>query len=123
MQPDKPDEFASRWADMWNRRAVEEVLSLFSDDTVFTSPTALAVVGVAEVRGKEALRAYWNKAMWQIQTLQFTVNRVVWDATRRELAVIYTALINGKGKCVSENFIFDAAGLIRSAEVFHGAPT
>jgi ketosteroid isomerase-like protein len=44
--------FAARWAEAWNRRAIEDVLEHFHEDAVFTSPTALAVVGTPVVRGK-----------------------------------------------------------------------
>lgn len=118
-----PMAFAQTWADAWNRRAVEEVLALFADDVTFTSPTALAVTGAAVVHGKAALRDYWNTAMAKIVSLEFSVRRVVWDAQRRELAIIYDARINGSSKSVSENFVFGASGAIVSAEVFHGAPS
>jgi ketosteroid isomerase-like protein len=112
--------FAAQWAAAWNARDVERVLSFFSEDVVFVSPTALAVVGTATVRGKAALRDYWNSAMNRIGTLKFTLDRVAWDASTRELAIIYMAEIDGRGKRVSENLTFGAAGLITSAEVFHG---
>ncbi len=115
------DQFASRWADAWNRRDVEEVLAHFDDDIVFTSPTARAVTGEAVVRGKESLRAYWNAAMARIQSIRFDVERVLWDAGRRELAIIYTARIDGAAKRVSENLILDESGRVIEAEVFHGA--
>lgn len=118
-----PLAFAQTWANAWNRRALEEVLALFADDVTFTSPTALAVTGEAVVRGKAALRDYWNTAMAKIVSLEFTVRRVVWDTSRRELAIIYDARINGSAKAVSENFVFGDSGAIVSAEVFHGAPT
>lgn len=101
---------------------MEDVLAHFADDVVFTSPTALVVTGDAVVRGKTALRNYWNKAMGGIQSLQFTVNRVLWDERQRELAIIYVAHINGSAKSVSENLMFGADGRVLSAEVFHGAP-
>ena len=41
--------FAEQWAADWNELAVERVLAHFHDQVVFTSPTALAVVGVATV--------------------------------------------------------------------------
>ena len=116
-----PIEFATQWADAWNRRAVEEVLEDFHDDIVFTSPTALAVVGSAVVRGKDALRAYWNKALSGIGSLRFTVDRALWDPVGRELAIIYTAEINGRSIRVSENLLFNAEGQVVAAEVFHGA--
>jgi hypothetical protein len=109
-----PVDFARDWADAWNRRAIEEVLAHFDDRIEFTSPTALAVTGVCTVRGKPALREYWVSAMSSIQSIRFTVDRVLWAEERRELAVIYTAEING--------LIFDPLGRIVRAEIFHGAP-
>lgn len=115
-------DFAVQWAEAWNRRDVEAVLAHFHDDVVFTSPTALAVVGSATVRGKPALRDYWNTAMGRITSLRFTVDRTLWDPQRRELAIVYVADIEGKSRRVSENLKFDEAGLVVSAEVFHGVP-
>jgi ketosteroid isomerase-like protein len=114
--------FAARWAAAWNGRALEAVLEHFRDDVVFTSPTALAVVGSPIVRGKEALRAYWTAALARITSLRFTLDRVVSDPVRRELAIIYTSDIDGQSKRVSENLTFDAHGQVVSAEVFHGIP-
>ncbi|HKQ98357.1 MAG TPA: nuclear transport factor 2 family protein [Candidatus Polarisedimenticolia bacterium] len=115
-----PASFADDWAAAWNRRDVEAVLAHFHDDVVFTSPTALAVVGAATVRGKAALRDYWNLAMQRIGSLRFTLDRVVWDPGRSELAIVYTSEIDGALRRVSENLIFDRAGRVVRAEVFHG---
>lgn len=114
-------EFAVRWAADWNRRDVEAVLAHFNDDVVFASPTALAVVGAPVVRGKAALRDYWNAALARITALRFRVDRVLWDAESRELAIVYVAEINGQARRVSENLRFDAQDRVVSAEVFHGA--
>jgi hypothetical protein len=51
------------------------------------------------------------------------VDRVLWDAARRELVIIYTADINGSAKKVSETLAFDEAGQVIAAEVFHGVAT
>jgi hypothetical protein len=120
MKPEDAAAFAAQWAEAWNARAVEKVLEHFHDDVAFTSPTALAVVGVPSVRGKSALRAYWTTALAQITSLYFTIDRVVWDPERRELTIVYTSETNGKIKRVSENLRFDKAGLVVAAEVFHG---
>src|SRR5688572_5764036 len=103
MTRDEAEAFAADWADAWNRRAVEAVLEHLHDEVVFTSPRAQAVVGAATVRGKAALRDYWNKALSQVESLVFVVDRIVWDPDRLELAIIYTAEINGQTKRVSEN--------------------
>ena len=57
------EKFAAEWAAAWNRRDAEAVLTHFRDDIIFTSPTALAVIGSPVVRGKDALRAYWSTAL------------------------------------------------------------
>jgi ketosteroid isomerase-like protein len=112
--------FAVRWAEAWNRRDIEQVLAHFHDDVVFTSPTALAVMGTPTVRGKESLRAYWTTALSRLTSLRFTVDRVAWDPQTRELAIIYTSETDGKARRVSENLVFDSAGRVVIAEVFHG---
>jgi ketosteroid isomerase-like protein len=120
MTSDEAQAFAVEWAAAWNERDIERVLAHFHADVAFTSPTALAVVGVPTVRGKSALRDYWARALASCQTLVFSLDRVVWDAERAELAIVYTSEINGNRRRVSENLTFDAAGLVARAEVFHG---
>jgi ketosteroid isomerase-like protein len=120
MTSNEADAFATRWAEAWNDRDIEQVLTHFHDDVEFTSPTALAVMGIPTVRGKGALREYWTKALARLTSLRFSMDRVVWDATRRELAIIYTAAIDGKSRRVSENLRFNDAGQVVAAEVFHG---
>ena len=120
MTTDNAATFAAEWAGAWNRRDIEHVLAHFHEDVEFTSPTALAVMGVPTVHGKAALREYWATALGRLTSLRFAVDRVVWDAKRRELAIIYTAEIDGKSRRVSENLRFDEADLVVAAEVFHG---
>ncbi len=112
--------FATRWAAAWNERNTETVLAVFAESVVFTSPTALAVVGTATVHGKEALRSYWAAALARIPSLHFAVERVLWDPEGQELAIIYTSQVGGELKRVSENLRFDPAGRVVAAEVFHG---
>ena len=114
------EKFAAEWAAAWNRRDAEAVLAHFHDDILFTSPTALAVIGSPAVRGKNALRAYWSTALERISSIRFTVIRVLWDSVRRELAIIYRAHIDGRSMTVSENLIFGDDGRVVMAEVFHG---
>jgi uncharacterized protein (TIGR02246 family) len=122
MTREEVETFATSWAEAWNRRDVETVLAHFHPDVVFTSPTALAVVGSASVRGKQALRSYWAAALARVGTLRFEVDRVAWDPVSRELAIVYGSEIDGASRRVSENLRFDAAGLVVAAEVFHGVP-
>jgi ketosteroid isomerase-like protein len=117
---DEAEAFAARWAAAWNDRDIEFVLEHFHEDVVFVSPTALAVVGSPLVRGKDALRSYWAKALAPVESIRFVVHHVLWDPARRELAIIYTQHINGAPKRVSENLTFGDDGRVLAAEVFHG---
>jgi hypothetical protein len=112
--------FAGEWAAAWNDRDLERVLGYFGEDITFTSPTALAVAGVGTVRGKAALRDYWVRALEGIYSLRFAVDRVMWDASTSELAIIYVSRIDGRTRRVSENLTFGSDGHVASAEVFHG---
>jgi ketosteroid isomerase-like protein len=120
MTREQSEEFAAKWAEAWNRRAVDAVLEHFHDEVVFTSPTALAVVDAPTVRGKAALRAYWTAALGRLGSLHFAVEHVLWDPVRRELAIIYVSTIDGRTKRVSENLQFDEDEQVVVAEVFHG---
>lgn len=114
------ENFVSEWAEAWNRRDIEAVLKHFHEDILFTSPTALAVVGSPTVHGKGALRSYWTTAISRIHSLHFTIDRVLWDSEHRELAIIYRSEIDGRTKRVSENLTLNEDGQVVVAEVFHG---
>ena len=120
MTREQMEEFAAKWAEAWNRCDIEAVLEHFADDVVFTSPTAIAVVGKPIVCGRAALRAYWTEALGGIGSLHFAVEHVLWDPARHELAIIYTSTTDGHTKRVSENLRFDEHQLVIVAEVFHG---
>ncbi len=112
--------FAGEWIEAWNQRDIEAVLAHYVDDLTFTSPRALEVVGAPTVVGKAALRSYWTKALGQVQSLRFTLERVLWDPELRELAIVYSREIDGRRGRASENHRFDAAGRVVGAEVFYG---
>jgi ketosteroid isomerase-like protein len=69
----EPGRFADEWIASWNRRDVDAVLTHYADDVVFTSPTALrfAPESAGTVRGKDALRSYWTRALGGNPDLRF----------------------------------------------------
>lgn len=119
MTVEQAERFAKQWVEEWNRRDVEAVLAHFSDEVVFASPRAQQVVGEAEVRGKAALRAYWNKALEKNSDLHFTLESVA--AGECEIGIRYQALVNGKRYRAVEWLIFDASGLAVRGEGLYGA--
>jgi len=112
--------YARQWADAWKRRDVEGVLEHFEDHVVFSSPKALDAVGAPAVRGKAALRGYWDIALRAVTSLQFTLVRVVWDEHASELAIIYDRDVNGRRDRASEILHFAPSGRVIRGEVFYG---
>lgn len=112
--------YAERWAAGWNRRDLDAILEHFADDVEFTSPKALAAVGVPTVRGKPALADYWRIALSRIQSLRFVVNRVIWDPATLELAIVYDREVNGVRNRAAEILAFGARGLVVRGEVLYG---
>jgi SnoaL-like polyketide cyclase. len=120
MNRDEAVEYARRWADAWNRLDVEAVLEHFDEDVIFSSPKALEAVGVPTVHSKEALRSYWTKALQPVESLRFTIVRVVWDAHTSELAIIYDRQVNGRPDRAAEILRFGVSGRVVQGEVFYG---
>ena len=102
--------FARHWIQAWNRRDIETVLSHFAETVRFTSPKAVVRVGTATVEGKEALRAYWETSVAQIHAIRLTLDHIVWDPERMELAIVYDAEINGQRNRAGEFLHFSAEG-------------
>ena len=112
--------YAERWAEDWNRRDLSTILGHFDEAVEFTSPKALAAVGVASVRGKAALAEYWRVALSRIESLRFVVQRVIWDPVTLELAIVYDREVNGLRDRAAEVLLFAPSGLVVRGEVFYG---
>ncbi len=99
-----PSSFAAEWCDAWNAHDLDRVLSHFHDDVVFTSPVAAAIFPETrgQVRGKEALRAYWTEGLRRIPDLHFTVEQVF-----AGIDIMVIRYRNQKGVSVSEVLLFD----------------
>lgn len=99
------ENFASDWIASWNAHDVERVLSHYADDFEMSSPVIVQVAGdpSGTLRGKEAVGAYWRKALDLIPDLQFELLSV--------LAGVNTITLHYKG----------ARGRL-AAEVFHFGP-
>jgi ketosteroid isomerase-like protein len=110
--------FAERWVSEWNRKDVEGVLTHFSDDVIFASPRARAIVGSCRVEGKAGLKEYWTRAISRVQTIHFTLDHVISDGDR--MGIVYVAEIDGRRMRAVEFLKFGDDGLIHEGEAMHG---
>ncbi|NJR80285.1 nuclear transport factor 2 family protein [Sphingomonas sp. 36D10-4-7] len=112
--------FARDWIANWNRRDVEAVLGHFTDDPVFISPLAATITGEREVRGKEALRAYWKRASAQSTSLRFDLIEAICDVPAQTLVVFYRAEKDGAARTAVEIMRFEDGRQV-SGEALYGA--
>ena len=105
-----PHGYADQWVRAMNAHDVEAVLDHFRDDVVFTSPVAARVVpesgGV--VRGKDALRDYWLRALNTLPDLHFEIIGVY-----RGESTLVINYRNERDGLVNEVLTFDGDGLVR----------
>lgn len=104
MEQAEASPFVASWVQGWNAHDLEQVLSHFADDVVFTSPVAAQLLEDSDgvIRGKDALRAYWTEGLRLIPDLHFEVVAVY--AGLHTLVINYR---NQKGGLVNEVLTFD----------------
>lgn len=67
------DLFAADWIDSWNKHDLNRILSHYIDDFEMSSPKIITVAGERSgtLKGKEAVGAYWAKALGITPDLHF----------------------------------------------------
>lgn len=86
--------FAEEWVAAWNSHSMEDILSHYSEDFEITTPMIRIATGgeSSTLKGKEAIAAYWKKAMERIPDLHF----VLVDVTEgvNSVALYYHSVMN-----------------------------
>jgi ketosteroid isomerase-like protein len=104
MTPQDARAFADEWVEAWNSHDLERILGHFTEDIIFTSPVATAIVpgsgGV--IRGKAALREYWREGLRLIPDLRFEIKGLYLG-----VGTIVINYLNQKGGLVSEVLSFE----------------
>lgn len=100
--------FAQEWIDAWNSHDLERVLSHYADDVVLTSPVALKLQSEGQVRGKQALRDYFERGLKAYPDLRFDFQVVLWGLE----TIVLMYLNNFRGGRTAEVMQFNAAGKV-----------
>lgn len=116
MNSEFADLFTSEWLQAWNDHDLDRVLSHYSDDFEMYSPVIIEVTGNQEGRlqGKEAVGAYWAKALALFPNLQFT--HICTLVGVNSLVIHY---LGATGKRVAEVFQFNTKGLVICAHAHY----
>jgi ketosteroid isomerase-like protein len=115
-QPDVLAALGRAWVEAWNARDLERVLALYDDAVVMTSDRipALGFDASGTVRGKDALRAYWGKALGLLPNLHFTLIDLF---VSPDSVVVFYA--NERGNKICEYLRVNAAGRIVQGSANH----
>jgi ketosteroid isomerase-like protein len=72
--------FASEWIAAWNSHDLQRILAHYSDNFEFSSAFIVQIAGEPSgiLRGKEAVGAYWAKALARLPNLEFQLESVLW---------------------------------------------
>ncbi|MDD2708769.1 MAG: nuclear transport factor 2 family protein [Verrucomicrobiae bacterium] len=67
------EHFAKDWIDSWNSHDLVRILSHYSDQFEMSSPAIIQITGEPSgtLKGKDAVRAYWAKALQLVPNLHF----------------------------------------------------
>jgi hypothetical protein len=96
--------FAQEWIDAWNARDLDRILSYYADDFEMSSPVIARLMNEhsGTLRGKQAVRTYWTKALAQNPDLHFELVNVLTGAAS------VTVTYRGHRGLSAEVFWFDA---------------
>lgn len=109
---DFAQQFAQEWIAAWNARDLDAVLAHYDDDIVFTSPFIIRIAGEPSgtLRGKSALRPYFEKALAAVPDLRFELIDVYKGVD--SVVLNYRSYRGGGSALAAEVLIFSAGGKV-----------
>lgn len=112
------EKFAKEWLASWNSHDLERILSHYSDDFEMNSPVIAQIAGepTGRLTGKEAVGAYWSRALTLIPDLSFELITLL---TGVDSITLYYR--GARGRLAAEVFHFGPDGKVRRAFA-HYAP-
>ncbi len=102
----------------WNSHDLDEIMSHYTEDVVITSPIAKLLLNLpnGEIKGKAALRSYFERALVVYPDVRFELKDVLWGITS---VVLY--YVNHKGTNVGEFMELDGQGKVVRMVANYGA--
>lgn len=101
-------DFAQEWIEAWNSHDLDKIMSHYAEDFEMSSPVITQITGEKSgtLKGKNAVRAYWEKALSMIPTLHFEL--------LNSYSGVNSIIIQYKGHrgMSAEVFFFDGEGKV-----------
>ena len=111
---------AQVWIDAFNTHDVEKLLYLYADNAVHFSPKLAERKPETNglIKGKAALRAWWQDAFIRLPTLHYSVTALT--ANDERVFMEYTRLVTGEPDMFVAEVLEISAGMIVASRVYHG---
>jgi ketosteroid isomerase-like protein len=111
---------AREWLRAFNARDLDALLALYSEDAVHTSPKLRArkPETLGQVRGKPALRAWWQDSFDRLPGLRYEAQTITADAAR--VWMEYVRKAPGEADLLVAEVLDVESGNIVASRVFHG---
>jgi ketosteroid isomerase-like protein len=100
---------AREWVAAWNSHDLERILEHYADDVTLTSPVAAERLAdpSGTVRGKAALKAYFELALKAYPELRFELVDVMWG-----ISTVVLYYVNQRGTMTGEVMELGSSGLV-----------
>lgn len=111
---------AQRWLEAFNAHDLDALLALYAEDARHTSPKirALHPDTGGELRGRAALRAWWEDSLRRLPSLRYQAFAITADADRAVMEY-HRHLAGEPSMPVSETLEIEQGRIVRS-RVYHG---
>jgi len=113
-------QFAIEWIEAWNTHDLERIFSHYTDDFEMRSPLIIERMGVAEgvLRGKAAVRPYWQRGLDARPPLHFELRDVLVGVD--SVAIYYRSTT--RNRMVAEVLRFNSEGKVVAGAGLYGDP-
>lgn len=120
MQTHENSTIATQWFEAFNQHDLEKLLSLYHDKAEHYSPKLKVRQPHTNglVKGKDALRAWWNDAFERLPTLQYTPTSLTPNHLR--IFMEYVRHVHNEPDMMVAEVLEIENGLIVASRVYHG---
>jgi ketosteroid isomerase-like protein len=120
MTPEKLQSIAFKWFETFNNKELEKLLSLYDDDAEHFSPKLRILQPETNglVKGKQALREWWQDAFNRLPSLNYKVKSLTANGDRVFMEYIRTA--DGEDQMLVAEVLDIREDKIVASRVYHG---
>lgn len=111
---------ATAWLNAFNDKKLEELLNLYDENAMHYSPKLKARIPETNglIKGKAALRAWWQDAFNRLPTLHYKPLHLTAD--EKQVFIEYTRQVEGEEDLAVGEVLQIENGLIVYSRVYHG---